>query len=45
MNDLYRYVCFILCHGSVRVNAHGRVWKCVVVIGIDMLVHLFRWIG
>jgi hypothetical protein len=40
MKDLYRYVCSILCHGIVGVNAHGRVCKCVVVIGIYMLVHL-----
>ena len=40
MKDLYRYVCSILCHGNVGVNAHVRVSKRVVVIGIDMLVHI-----
>ena len=40
MKDLYRYVCSILCHGNVGVNAHVWVRKCVVDIGIDVLVRI-----
>ena len=40
MKDLYRYVCSILCHGNVGVNANVWVRKCVVDIGIDVLVRI-----
>ena len=29
-----------LCYGNVGVIAQDLVWKCVVVVGVDVLLHI-----
>jgi len=36
------YVCSIVCHGNSVLNVQVWVSNCVVVVGVDVLVHILQ---